>query len=434
MPKESERKNNHYFRLHPQPTPMHKLKQVFQSLLPGIFLLGFTVGTGSVTSMAKAGADYGMSLLWAIFLSCIITFLLIHLFGKYTLITGETALASIKKHIHPAAALFFVITLTAHVCGSVIGVMGIITDVCFEWSKGYVDGGIPPLYFALFFIALVYAIFLLGKTSHIQNALAIVVGIMALSFLINFIILTPPFLDLAAGMIPNVPDTGSSTDTFLVIASMVGTTVFSGLFILRTTLVKEAGWTMEDLNKQKKDAMFSGFMMFFVSASIMAAAAGTLHVQGVTLTKVSEMISLLEPVAGSFAVSIFTLGLIAAGVSSQFPNVALLPWMLDDYHERKADLTRTDYRIGVLLISLLGLIVPIFHAKPIAVMITSQAFGALVLPATVASILYLGNRADLMKSHRFNLPINIALGAILIFAMIMSYMSYSGIIATLTSL
>ena len=28
--------------------------------LPGIFLLGFNIGTGSVTAMAKAGATYGM--------------------------------------------------------------------------------------------------------------------------------------------------------------------------------------------------------------------------------------------------------------------------------------------------------------------------------------------------------------------------------------
>jgi len=36
--------------------------------LPGIFLLGFNIGTGSITAMAKAGADYGMTLLWTILL------------------------------------------------------------------------------------------------------------------------------------------------------------------------------------------------------------------------------------------------------------------------------------------------------------------------------------------------------------------------------
>ncbi len=392
------------------------------------------MGTGSVTAMAKAGADYGMSLLWTVFLSCLITFLLINLFGKYTLVTGETALASIKKHIHPAVAMFFVVTLTAHVCGSVIGVMGIIADVCFEWSKNYVDGGIAPIYFAIFFIGVVYLIFLLGKTNLFINVLAIIVGIMAICFLINFLILTPPLIEIAKGLIPNVPHTGPNESAFLIMASMVGTTVFSGLFILRSTLVKEAGWTLADLKTQQKDALFSGFMMFIVSASIMAAAAGTLYIQGIPLQNVSEMIHLLEPLAGPFAVTIFAIGLIAAGVSSQFPNVALLPWLLDDYHQRKPDMTRTDYRIIVLFISLLGLIVPIFDAKPIAVMITSQAFGALVLPVTVACIIFLGNKSSLMKAHKFSLPLNMVLGAILIFAIVMSYMSYTGLFAIIKSL
>ncbi|MDF9798059.1 manganese transport protein [Catalinimonas alkaloidigena] len=413
---------------------MSQLKRIVKSLLPGIFLFGYTIGTGSVTSMAKAGADYGMTLLWTVFLSCLITFLLIHLYGKFTLVSGETALAAFKKHIHPMVGIFFILTLTAHVSGSVIGVMGIVSNVCFEWSKMYVPGGIAPVYFALFFIGLVYFIFLLGKTGLFEKVLAFIVAIMAISFLMNFFLLRPPLVEIASGMIPKIPDTGPDESAFLVIASMVGTTVFSGLFILRTTLVKEAGWTMAELKTQRKDALFSGFMMFVVSAAIMAAAAGTLHAQALPLLNVSEMIKILEPTAGSFAVAVFTLGIIAAGVSSQFPNTALLPWLLDDYYQRKPDMKRANYRGIVLLISLLGLIVPVFDAPPIAVMITSQAFGALVLPVTVACIIILGNKASLMKDHVFSTALNIVLIAILIFAVIMSYMSYQGIFATLQAL
>ncbi|MCJ7465534.1 MAG: Nramp family divalent metal transporter [Maribacter sp.] len=413
---------------------MEKLRTLFKSLLPGIFLFGFTVGTGSVTAMAKAGADYGMSLLWTIFLSCAITFFLIHLYGKYTLVSGQTALQSFRKYIHPAVGFFFIITLTAHVCGSVIGVMGILGDVCYEWSKNFIEGGIKPLYFAIFYIALVYIIFLIGKTAVFKNILAIFVGIMAICFLINFFLLMPSAKEIALGMVPNIPDSESEKSAFLVIASMVGTTVFSGLFILRTTLVKEAGWTMNDLKKQKKDALFSGFLMFVVSGSIMAAAAGTLFSKGIKLENVSEMITLLEPMAGSFAVATFTIGLIAAGLSSQFPNVALLPWLLDDYYERKPNLRRASYRIIALLISLLGLIVPVFNAKPIAVMITSQAFGALVLPATVACIIFLGQKEFLLGKYKFSNWTNFILILILIFSLIMSYMSYTSIIHSLSSL
>jgi Mn2+/Fe2+ NRAMP family transporter len=413
---------------------MNYIKNFFKSLLPGIFLFGFTVGTGSVTAMAKAGADYGMSLLWTIFISCAITYFLIQLFGKFTLVTGQTALQSFKKHIHPAVSIFFIVSLTTQVCGSVIGVMGILADVCYEWSKNFIDGGIAQLYFAIFFITFVYVIFLIGKTEVFEKVLAVFVAIMSVCFLINFIILMPPAIEILKGMVPNVPDTSGDKNSFLVIASMVGTTIFSGLFILRTILVKQIGWTMADLKTQNRDALFSAFLMFIVSTAIMAAAAGSLFIQGVTLEHVTQMIYLLEPLAGASAVAIFTIGLIAAGVSSQFPNVALLPWLLDDFHDRKPNLKRLNYRIIALAISLLGLIVPIFNAKPIAIMVGSQAFGALLLPATVGCIFYVGNKKTLMNEHKFSTMTNVILSMILIFSLIMSYMSYTGIMSTLKAL
>lgn len=413
---------------------MSKIKKALKQLLPGIFLFGFTVGTGSVTAMAKAGADYGMTLLWAVFLSCLITFFLLNLFGKFTITTGETAIASIRKHIHPAVAIFFIIGLTANIVGSVIGIMGIVSDVCFEWSKNMVDGGIAPIYFAGTFVVMIYLIFLQGNTNLFEQILAIIVAIMAVCFLINFVMLAPPIEVLAKGMLPNMPDTGDDSSAFLVAASMVGTTVFSGLFILRTTLVREAQWTIADLKTQRKDALFSGILIFFVSAAIMAAAAGTLHVEGIKLENVSEFITLLEPFAGRIGVAIFVIGLVAAGISSQFPNVALLPWLLDDYHQRKTNMRRREYRLIALGISLLGLIVPIFNAKPILIMIMSQAFGALLLPITVTCILILGNKSSLMKEYTYRLPVNIILSSILIFSLIMSYMSVTGIVSILSSL
>jgi len=110
------------------------------------------------------------------------------------------------------------------------------------------------------------------------------------------------------------------------------------------------------------------------------------------------MIELLEPLVGAFATSIFAVGIIAAGVSSQFPNVLMLPWLLCDYNQSPREMTLPRYRIMVFFISLLGLVVPIFDARPVFVMIVSQAFQSIILPVTVVCILYLGNRSDLKPS------------------------------------
>ena len=47
-----------------------------------------------------------------------------------------------------------------------------------------------------------------------------------------------------------------------------------------------------------------------------------------------------------------------------------------------------------------SLVVPIFNARPVFVMIVSQAFNSVILPATVACILYLGNRKDIMGENK----------------------------------
>lgn len=236
-----------------------KFTKTLALFLPGIFLLGFNIGTGSVTSMAKAGATYGMSLLWTIVASCFATYFMICVYGKFTLVTGQTALQAFRKHIHPGVGIFFIVALTAGVCGSVMGVMGIIAEMCSEWSKTVMQDGIAPVYFAAFFIALVYFIFWNGRTQFFERTLAVIVAIMAGCFLLNFFVMMPPPVEILKGMIPNLPEVPADQGKgpFLVIASMVGTTVFSGLFIIRTTLVKEAGWTINDLNKQRNDAIVS---------------------------------------------------------------------------------------------------------------------------------------------------------------------------------
>jgi len=399
------------------------------SFVPGIFLLGFNLGTGSVTAMAKAGAEYGMSLLWTIVASCLCTFFMINIYGRYTLVTGETALQAFKKHIHPAVGLYFIAALTFGVAGSVMGVMGIVADIAYEWSKVMVEGGIAPIWFAAFFSAIVFFIFWNGRTEFFERSLAVIVAVMSVCFLLNFFLLMPSPGEIFKGLIPTVPkvDETNGAGPLLVIASMVGTTVFSGLFIIRTTLVKEAGWTLKDERTQRNDALFAVLMMFLISASIMAAAAGTLHVEGLGLSRASQMIELLEPLAGPLATALFAIGIIAAGVSSQFPNVLMLPWLWCDYTETERDMTLPKYRVMVFLISLLGLVVPLFGARPVLVMIISQSFSAVILPITVACIFYLANRKDLMGEHRNKLGANFVLTAILLFSIFTSVIAVKGV-------
>ena len=54
-----------------------KLKSIIKNLGPAFFIIGYVVGTGSVTSMVVSGSSFGLSLSWALLLSCFFTYFLI---------------------------------------------------------------------------------------------------------------------------------------------------------------------------------------------------------------------------------------------------------------------------------------------------------------------------------------------------------------------
>jgi len=406
-----------------------KLKLSLKNILPGIFLIGFNIGTGSVTAMSKAGADFGMSLLWTLVISCIFTFVLIHIFGKFTIVSGLTSLHAIRKNIHPAVAIFFLIALGVNVSGSIIGVMGIVCDVLHEWSKDWIQGGISSLAWSISITIFVIILIMIGNSRFFQKALSVLVGIMAVSFILNAIFMFPSIKEIMQGLIPKIPETqDASISGYLIAASMVGTTVAPVIFVARSILVRDEGWALKDLGIQKKDALVSASMIFIIGASIMASAAGTLHVQGISLINAKDMVQLLKPVAGIFAVNIFVLGITAAGISSQFPNIFIVPWIISDYKGVRVDMKSRTVRLIVIGMASLGIIVPLFNAQPIWVMVASQALGAILLPVTVGSIIFLSNSKKLMGEHRPGLAQNIILGTIFIFSIIMCTIGIYGLI------
>lgn len=66
------------------------------ALGPGLFLIGYNIGTGSIVTLSKAGETYGMALLWLLFLSCTFSFLLMVAYRKVTIVSGRTALNNFK--------------------------------------------------------------------------------------------------------------------------------------------------------------------------------------------------------------------------------------------------------------------------------------------------------------------------------------------------
>jgi len=398
-----------------------KMLVFLSSIGPGLFLIGYNIGTGSVTTMATSGAKYGMSLFWALLLSCIFTYILMVAYGKTTLVTGKTALTNIKLNFRYGSilAIYIMIALIIGEILALMGIIGIVSDLLQEgWRLLFNNTEISSLWIISAMVIILYALFWKGRYDIFEKVLTIFVILMGLCFVVVFLMVKPSMSAIIQGLIPGIPD---EPGAFQLVAAMAGTTCSAAVFIIRSIVISEKGWTGSHLQAEKKDAFVSAFMMLILSGIIMAVAAGTLHVMGLQLNNTVDMIRLFEPLGGRIAAFILIIGITCAGISTVFPIVLIAPWLISDYRGTPRDIRSPLFRILGLIGLLFGFGMYFLEQRPPAVMIFSQAFQACILPAVAIPIFILINRANLMKKHIADFKTNIALIAVIIFSVITSY-------------
>jgi len=407
------------------------LKRIWDFMVsvgPGFFLVGYSVGTGSVVAMASAGSRYGLSMLWALVLACIFSFVMLEAYGRYSLVTGEGALYSYKKHFKYIGRPVALITMAGLIIVEVMalaGIMGIISNLIQEWSILLFDGqGWNPLWIAVAIIIILYSLILSGEYSFFEKILIIFVSIMGISFILTMFLVLPEPDELGKGFIPSIPQ---EVNAPMIIAALVGTTLTAPTFVVRSVLLKEKKWTLKQLKHQRKDALVAAILMFLVSGSIMACAAGTLYIINKPVEEVITMVTLLEPLLGRFALSVFIMGILGAALSSIFPIVILAPLLIGDYRNKPVNYKGSLFRILTGIAILFGLIVPVMGARPVFAMLISQLFQIFMLPVIVVAIMFLLNRRDLMGKHKAGFWLNAGLILTLIFSLIISYQSVLGL-------
>jgi Mn2+/Fe2+ NRAMP family transporter len=382
--------------------------RLLYSLGPAFFIIGYVVGTGSVTSMIVSGAKYGLNLSWALFLSCFFTFFLIVSISKLTIVSGHTLMYNFRLKFGRPVTLFIIIALGITIVSSIIGIMGIISEVLSEWLSHLSGGKIKPSYLisAVIMILFLLTITYTGKHANFIKAMTIMVAFMAVGFIITAIMVIGNPAELFTA---SMPEKLANDNPALVIAGMVGTTMASVVLVSRSMLVQEQKWTLDNLRAENRDAGFSMVMAFLVSLAIMICAAGTLFKEGMEVENPLDMVRALEPLAGRFAMSVFSIGILAAGLSSIFPNLLLMPWLIADYSNTDRNMRRRIFQLTIFLIASTALVIPIFGGKPIWILIASQAVSPLVMPLLTIFLLILLNSKKVMKEHRIGWGMNLAL-------------------------
>ena len=388
---------------------------------PGLFLIGYNIGTGSVTTMAKTGAEFGMGLFWAVVLSCIFTYILMVAYGKVTLVTGRTALFNFKQEFKWGwiLSLYIILVLIIGELLALMGVMGIVADLVQEGVRLAYNGVVIHRAWIILFFAVILVFFLwFGRYKAFEKVLTVLVILMGLSFMVVFFMVRPDISDILSGMVPSIPDTPGALG---LIAAITGTTCSAAVFVIRSTVVAEKGWGINDLKKEKTDAFVSAFMMLFLSGIIMAVAAGTLHISGMKLDDTVEMISLFEPLGGKLAAFVLIIGITGAGLSTIFPIVLIAPWLLADYRGTPRNIHSKSSRVLILGAMVFAFGTVFLEERPPALMVFSQAFQACILPAVAVPMFMLINKQKLMGSNKASVKLNIGLVAVILFSLLTTW-------------
>ena len=381
--------------------------------------------------MIVAGSKFGMQLLWVLLLSCLFSGILMFAYGNYALITNETALFGFKKHLKygKALALLIIIGITFGQWNSLMGILGISSNIIFEILALNFEGLIGYQYQVVLSIAIViivifYLLMLVGKYTFFEKILIVFVSLMGFSFLLSLFFVQPLPVDVIKGLIPSIPEVPGGK---MLVAAFVGTTMASATFLSRPLFIKGKGWTIANLDQQKRDSITAATLIFVISGTIMAVAAGALFHQGKEVTHVLDMANTLEPVAGKWAVTIFFFGALSAGLSSIFPCLLIAPLLVADYQHGTLDTNSKQFRWITALACVVALIGPILGANPIEIQILSQVFNVFVLPAVVLGIILLLRKKSVMKEYTTSLGVKMGMYGALLFSLIISYNGILGL-------
>ncbi len=400
-----------------------RIKHGAAAFAPGIFIIGYVIGTGSVTTMSVAGASYGMTLLWTLALASLFTHLMIVGISRVTILSGETLLHLFRKHFGVPVTALMIVSLAATQVTSIIGVMAIVVDVLRAWGAAALGLSVNPVGAAAFLTLVLVSLYWVGRHAFFLKVLACLVGVMGLAFFFTAGTVLPDARDLAAGLVPGIPETGNPR---LLIAGMVGTTMASVVLFTRSVLVQEEGWQASQLPLVTRDSAVSMTILFFINAAIMACAAGTLHRQGMEVEAAIDMVKTLEPLAGGLATGGFVIGIVAAGLSSLFPNYLLGPWIAADFLGLPRDMGRAAFRAMVVAASLCGLVVPVLGGRPVNIMIASQAVSPVAMPLLALFVLILLNKKSVAGDRPPSRALNAGLAVTVAFSFYMCFVALSG--------
>ena len=197
------------------------MKNTLQKLGPGLLFAGAAIGVSHLVQSTRAGADFGLGLLWALLLVNFFKYTFFQFGPRYALATGESLLAGYAKLGKGVIVTYFVLTIatmftiqtavTIVTAGLAVELLGISSNIVY-WGVvitlicatllsfgryGLLDRGMKVIIIVLSISTFVAAFLAFGQSKDIEWTQVLPTSTTGFAFLIAFMGWMPGPLDIS---------------------------------------------------------------------------------------------------------------------------------------------------------------------------------------------------------------------------------------------
>ena len=352
----------------------------FKYIGPGLLVTVGFIDPGNWASNFAAGADFGYSLLWVITLATIMLIVLQHNVAHLGIVTGLCLSEAATKYtpkwvsrpILGTAVLASISTSLAEILGGAIA-LEMLFDIPIIWGS---------LLTAFFVTIMLFT----NSYKRIERSIIAFVSVIGLSFLYELFLVDIDWpLAARSWVTPSIPE-----GSLLVIMSVLGAVVMPHNLFLHSEVVQSREYNKKDdasirklLKYEFYDTLFSMGVGWAINSAMILLAAATFFANHIGVEELQQAKSLLEPLLGNQAATIFALALLMAGISSTVTSGMAAGSIFAGMFGESYHVKDVHSRVGILLSLGIALVVILFIENPFQGLIISQMILSIQLPFTI---------------------------------------------------
>ena len=352
----------------------------FKYIGPGLLVTVGFIDPGNWASNFAAGSDFGYTLLWVVTLSTVMLVVLQHNVAHLGIVTGlclseaatRYAPRWVARPILGSAVLASISTSLAEILGGAIALEMLL--------------GVPVVWGSVLTAALVVVLLFTNSYKRIERGIIAFVSVIGLSFLYELFLVDIDWpLAARSWVVPSVPE-----GSMLIIMSVLGAVVMPHNLFLHSEVVQSREYNKRDdasirrlLKYEFYDTLFSMGVGWAINSAMILLAAATFFVSHTPVEELQQAQSLLDPLLGNQAGTIFALALLMAGLSSTVTSGMAAGSIFAGMFGESYHIRDIHSRVGVLLSLGVALVIILFISDPFQGLIISQMVLSVQLPFTV---------------------------------------------------